>query len=261
MQASVRRVGLTYAALAALFVGSALSIFALINWLVPAKPAPRGPIITRTVPPATPPPRKAAHLSSDENAQVEKQLMAVSVHCRLADAFPLNQPREITLTLELGERGDAADLANPRPCSTEPQTLWVGGGVSALLRGPPDVLKLAPEDEKRYPVTPAAPVRWTWYVTPLEPGTFDAEIILSTELRVAGKAESIQLWTPPQKIAVEFGLGARMGYAIDWIGRKPLLSSLASALVVTLGTAILGAIRGWFGFLFRRKPKDAQAAA
>jgi hypothetical protein len=257
MQASARRVAFTYAALAAIFVGSALSIFALIDWLAPAKPAPRPAIITRTVPPATVPRRKAVHLSPDETAQ----LMAVSVHCRLAGAFPFNQPREITLTLEVGERGDAADLANPRPCSTEPQTLWIGGGVSALLRGPPDVLKLAPADEKRYLVTPAAPVRWTWYVTPIEPGTFDAEIILSTELRVGDKVETIQLWTPPQKIVVELGFVDRIGYGIDWISRKPLLSSLASALVVTLGTAIIGAIRGWFGFLFRRKPKDAQATA
>jgi hypothetical protein len=261
MQASVRRVGLTYAALAAVFIGSALSIFALITWLVPAKPGPRPPIVIRAVPPppATAHRRKAAHLSPDEHAAVGNQLMAVSVHCRISDAFPFNEPREITLTLELGERGDAADLANPRPCSTEPQTLWVGGGVSASLSGPPDVLKLAPADEKRYVVTPAAPVRWTWYVTPLEPGTFNAEIILSTELRLADKVENIQLWTPPQKIAVEFGFFNRIGYAIDWVSRKSLVSSLVTALFVTVATAILGAMRGWFGFLFRRKPKDAQA--
>jgi hypothetical protein len=257
MQASVRRVALTYAALAAVFVGSALSIFALIYWLAPAKPTPQPSIVTRTVPPATPARRKAAHLSSDENVQAQTQLRAVSVHCRLADAFPLNQPNEITLTLELGERGDAANLANPRPCSTEPQTLWVGGGVSALLRGPQKVLNLDPPDEKRYLVTPTAPVRWIWYVTPLEPGTFPAEIVLSTELRLGDKVENVQLWTPPQKIVVELGFFGRIGYVIDWISSKPLLSSLASAFLLTFGTAIFGAIRGWF----RRKPKDAQAAA
>jgi hypothetical protein len=261
MQASVRRVALTYAALAAVFIGSALSIFALIAWLTPAKPDPRPAIVTRTVPPATPPQRNAKHFSSDENAEVRKQLMAVSVRCHLPDAFPFNKPAEVTLTLELGARGDAPDLANPRPCSTEPQTLGVASGVSASLRGPPDVLKLAPADEKRYLVTPAAPVKWTWYVTPVVPGTFDAEIILSTELRIGGKVENVKLWTPPQKIVVELGVVDQLGYAIDWIGSKPLLSSLVSALVVTLGTAIIGAIRGWFGFLFRRKPKDAQATA
>ena len=261
MQASVRRVALTYAALAAVFIGSAISIFALIDWLAPAKPPSRPSVVTRAVPPGTPSRRKAAHLSSDENAEVQKQLTAVSVRCRMADAFLFNKPREITLTLELGERGDLADLANPRPCSTEPQTLWVGSGVSAMLRGPPDVLKLAPAEEKRYIVTPAAPVKWTWYVTPLEPGTFDAEIALSTELRLGGKVENVQLWTPPQKIVVELGVFDQIGYGIDWVSRKPLLSSLVSALVVTLGTAMIGALRGWFGFLFRRKPKDAQAAA
>src|SRR5215470_7654439 len=112
MQASVRRVALTYAALAAVFIGSAISIFALIDWLAPAKPPSRPFVATRAVPPATPPRRKAAHLSSDENAEVQKQLTAVSVRCRMADAFLFNKPREITLTLELGERGDLADLAN-----------------------------------------------------------------------------------------------------------------------------------------------------
>jgi hypothetical protein len=261
MQASVRRVGWTYAALAAVFVGSALSIFALITWLAPAKPGSGSPIISRAVPPATAPRRKAAHLSSNENAEVESQLTAVSAQCRIADAFPFNEPHEITLTLELGERGDPADLTNPRPCSAEPQTLWVSSGVLASLRGPSNMLKFDPADEKRQVVTPAAPVRWTWYVTPLKPGTFEAEIVLATELRLGGKVESIQLWTPPQKIVVAFGFFDGVSYAIDWISSKPLMSSLASALVVTLGTAILGAIRGWFGFLFRRKPKDAQAAA
>ena len=142
-----------------------------------------------------------------------------------------------------------------------PQTLGVGSAVSASLRGPPDVLKLAPAEEKRYLVTPAAPVKWTWYVTPLQPGTFDAEIVLSTEIRLGGKVENVQLWTPPQKIVVELGVFDRLGYATDWIGSKPLLSSLVSALVVALGTAIIGALRGWFAFLFRRKPKDAQATA
>jgi hypothetical protein len=123
------------------------------------------------------------------------------------------------------------------------------------------VLKLAPADEKRYVVTPAAPVKWTWYVTPLEPGTFDAEIVLSTEVRREGKVETIQLWTPPQKIVVELGVVDRLGYAVDWIGSKPFLSSLVSALVLALGTAIVGALRGWFAFFFRRKPKDAQATA
>jgi hypothetical protein len=261
MQASVRRVALTYAALAAVFLGTGVSVFALIYWLAPAKPTPRPAIVTRTVPPATPPQRSAKHLSLDENAQVRNQLMAVSVRCRIADAFPFNQPREITLTLELGARGDAPDLANPRPCSAEPQTLGVASAVSASLRGPPDVLKLAPADEKRYLVTPAAPVKWTWYVTPLEPGTFDTEIVLSTELRLGGKVENVQLWTPPQKIVVELGVVDQIGYGIDWVSRKPLLSSLVSAFLLTFGTAIFGAIRGWFGFLFRRKAKDAQAAA
>src|ERR1043166_897745 len=215
MQASVRRVALTYVALPAVFIGSALSIFALIDWLMPAKPAPRPAVVTRAVPLATPPQRSAKHLSSDENAQVRNQLTAVSVHCRIADAFPFNKPREITLTLELGARGDAPDLANPRPCSSEPQTLGVGSAVSASLRGPPDVLKLAPADEKRYLVTPAAPVKWTWYVTPLEPGTFDAEIVLSTEIRLGSKVENVQLWTPPQKIVVELGFVDRLGYVID----------------------------------------------
>jgi hypothetical protein len=261
MQASARRVASTYAILAAVFVGSALSIFALIDRLVPAIPAPRPVVVTRTVPPATASQRNAKHFSSDENAEVRKQLMAVSVRCHLPDAFPFNKPAEITLTLELGARGDAPDLANPRPCSTEPQTLGVASGVSASLRGPPDVLKLAPAEEKRYLVTPAAPVKWTWYVTPLQPGTFDAEIILSTELRLGGKVESVQLWTPPQKIVVELGFTAWSSYAIDLIGRNPLLSSLVTALLLALGTAMIGAIRGWFVFLFRRKPKDAQATA
>jgi hypothetical protein len=261
MQASARRVALTYAALAAVFVGSALWIFALIDWLVPAKPAPRPALVTRAVPPATAPQRNAKHFSSDENAEVRQQLMAVSVRCHLPDAFPFNKPAEITLTLELGARGDAPDLANPRPCSKEPQTLGVASGVSASLRGPPDALKLDPADEKRYPVTPAAPVKWTWYVTPLQPGTFDAEIILSTELRRGGKVENVQLWTPPQKIVVELGFLDQIGHVIDWISAKPLLTSLVSALLLALGTAILGAIRGWFAFFFRRKPKDAQATA
>jgi hypothetical protein len=264
MHASIRRVGLTYAILAAVFGVTALSVFALLAWLAPAKAPPRsGFAFTAAAPaPTATHRRRVTHLEPNESAEIEKQLTSVSVSCRVAGAFPIGEPGEITLTLELGQRGPAADLHNPQPCSSEPQTLRVAGNVSALLRGPPDVMKFAPAEEKQYAVTPAAPINWTWYVTPLRRGTFDAQIVLSTELTIGGKAEPIQIWTPAQKVAVDLGFFDWINYVIDWISSKPFVSGLVGGLLATLGAAIVGTMRGWFAFLFRRKPKqDAQAAA
>lgn len=259
MHASVRRAGFTYGILAAIFIATALCVFAVLAMRAPA-PAPSRPA-GFTIASHNPPPTHRRHitkLAPPENAEIENQLSPVSVRCTISAAFPLGEPQEITLTLEKGEGGAAVDLDNPRPCSAEPQTIRIATDVWALLQGAPDVVKLAPPDEKQYPVTPVGPVKWTWYVTPLQPGTLDAGIVVSTEVKIAGKPEKIQVWTPPLKIPVAVGLGGGISYALDWIGAKPLATSLVSALVVTLGTAILGAMRGWFGFLVRRPRQDPQ---
>lgn len=255
MHASGRRVGVTYAILAAIFIATALCVFVVIARVVPGAAPPRSPEIKGAA--HTPSPgekRPITRLQPHENAEIARQLSAVSVHCRISKEFPLGEPREITLTLETGERGEAVDLDHPRPCLAEPQTIRLGTNVSASLAGPPDVLKLAPPDEKHYSLTPAAPVKWTWYVTPVQPGEYHAQIVVSTQVTLAGKSESIQVWTPSVKIQVDPTVSGWLNYAIDWIGSKPLVSSLASALLVTLAAALAGAMRGWFGFLFRRKP-------
>jgi hypothetical protein len=255
MHASGRRVGVTYAILAAIFIATAVCVFVLVARVAPRAPAqPRGEFKTAATAPAPAHPRHITHLAPHESAQTAAQLTPMSVHCRISKEFPLGEPREVTLTLEKGDRGEAVDLDNPRPCSAEPRTIKLGTNVSASLLGPPDVVKFAPLEEKHYTVTPAAPVKWTWFVTPLKPGTYEAQIVVSTELTIAGKAENIQVWTPPLRIHVDAGVFGWADYVIDWVGSKPLVSSLASALVITLGAAIAGHLRGWFGFLFRRKP-------
>jgi hypothetical protein len=256
MHASVRGVGFTCGILAVVFVATALCVFAVLAWVMPRSTHPQPAVFGAAAPaPAAAHRRRMTHLASDEGAEVESQLSPVSVRCTISDAFPLGAPREITLTLERGQHGTPVDLENPRPCSPEPQTLRVATNVSAFLQGPPDVVKFAPAEEKRYSVTPAGPINWTWYVTPLQPGTFDAQIVLSTELKFAGKDENIQVWTPAQTIAVQFGFLDRIGYAIDWMGNKPLVLSLVGGLLATLATAIAGALGGWFDFLFHRKAK------
>lgn len=259
MHASVRGAGFTYGILAAVFIATALCLFAVFAWVMPrsTRPSPavfgsaaHAPVATHR--------RHITHLAPHEGAEAEGQLTTpVSVRCKISDAFPLGAPREITLTLQAGQHGAAADRENPRPCSAEPQTVKVATNVSAFLQGPPDVVKFAPAEEKRYSVTPAAPISWTWYVTPLQPGTFDAKIVLSTEVKFGERDEIIQIWTPAQTIAVQFGFLDRIGYAIDWIGNKPLVASLVGGLLATLATAIIGALGGWFDFLFRRRARGA----
>jgi hypothetical protein len=260
MHASVRRVGLTYAILAAIFIASAVGAYVFLAVMAPLK-APLRPagfkIASHTSAAAAR--RRLPNLEPHENAEVDSQLSSVSVRCSISDAFPLGEPQEITLTLEKGQRGAAADLDDPRPCSAEPQTLKLATNVSALLQGPPDVMKFAPPDEKHYSVTAAAPVKWTWYVTPLKLGTYDAQIVVSTELKLAGTAENVQVWTPPVKIQVAADLGSRISYVMDWISAKPLVSSLVTALLMTLIAAITGRLRGWFGFFFRGKPRQDAA--
>lgn len=257
MHASVRGAGFTYGILAVVFIATALCLFAVLAWVTPRSTHPSPAVFGSAASAPAAHRRKITHLASHEGAEAEGQLSPVSVRCKISDAFPLGAPREITLTLEAGQHGAAADLENPRPCSAEPQTLKVATNVSAFLQGPPDVVKFAPAEEKRYSVTPAAPINWTWYVTPLQPGTFDAQIVLSTEVKLQGKDENIQVWTPAQTIAVQFGFLDRIGYAIDWISNKPLVASLVGGLLATLATAIFGALGGWFDFLFHRKARES----
>jgi hypothetical protein len=260
MHASVRRAAFTYGILAAIFIATSLCVFAVLAMMGPAKSPPRPPSFTIAShnPPAASR-RRLAKLEPHENAEIENQLLPVSVRCSVSGAFPLGESREITLTLEKGQHGAASDPDNPRPCSAEPQTIRLATDVWILLQGAPDAVKIAPLDEKQYPVTPAGPVKWTWYVTPLQPGTVDAGIVVSTEVKLAGRPEKVQAWTPPLKIPVAVGVGGAFRYAMDRINANPLVSSLVVGLVMTLGTAVFGILRGWFGLLIRRKPRqDAQ---
>jgi hypothetical protein len=259
MHASARRAGFTYGILAAIFVATSIGAYVFLTNMAPSKAPPRPAGFKIASHPAAASRRRLPNLEPHENSEVDGQLSPVSVRCSISDAFPLGEPQEITLTLEKGERGAAVDLENPRPCSSEPQTIRVATDVWVLLQGASEVVKIAPLDEKQYPVTPAGPVKWTWYVTPLQPGTLDTGLIVSTEIMIGNKSEKVQAWTPPVKIPVTVGFGGRITYIMDWIYSKPLVSSLATALFMTLLAAVTGALRGWLGFLFRRKPRQDAA--
>jgi hypothetical protein len=257
MHASGRGAGFTYGILAVVFIATALCLFAVLAWVMPRTTRPPPVVFGSAASAPAAHRRKLTHLASHEGAEAEPQLSPVTVRCKISEAFSLGAPGEITLTLEAGQHGVAADPENPRPCSAEPQTVKVATNVSAFLQGPPDVVKFAPAEEKRYSVTPAGPINWTWYVTPLQPGTFNAQIVLSTELKIGGKDEPIQIWAPAQPIAVQTGFLDRIGYVIDWMGNKPLVTSLLGGLLAALGTAIIGTLGGWFNFLFHRKARES----
>jgi hypothetical protein len=250
MHASVRRAGLTFGILAAIFVVASVGAF-FVSFAFVSSADQRA---------ASPPLFKAAAGKRTKNYrpehpehgdQVKRQLRQAIITITSPEKVRLGQTGEITLRIEHDKAGVAkasfprqADRLTPVEVKNAGSdvirvyyaqlTDWV---TTELYESTSDTA-LPCRDEKKRQVLPEEAAAWTWHVAGAEPGARALEFQLATDYTVAGEEGS---W-PVGVMAIEMPVNPSL---LQWVGYY--LAQVAALWQYLVGFAggIVGVTAAW----------------